>query len=999
MGWPHQSLLITAALVAASETAFASAVESGAARISKCIPNTLGSDELRKHQVFDFDEGRITQPFDSGLCLTATDNITVQPVPSHRGEGWGMVMRPCDKAQAANQTWEINEHGNILLTSLNLCVDIAGYKTADGSLAHIWPCTDPGSNPCPPATQCPSKTCTCVANQQFRWQGDGNVVGAMSGLCLDVGETTAGGTKVCELPSFKNATICDTSLSPWERAEALVARGNLTEQIANLKVPGSGFTEVGVDPPSFGEALHGVVTSCGAVGSLFKDSTGCATSFPHALATSSTFNRTLWTLIGETIGLEGRALKNQGLGGTGVAYFAPNVNLYRDPRWGRGMEVPGEDPLLSGEYGARFVKAAQARGVGGLEAWQQRVALAPKHWLDYDMEGRHDAFSPGWGPSRNDFDAIVSKQEQVEYFLAQWHAVVAIGEPSGIMCSTNRVNGVDACMNPTYLQGFLRDQFNFSGFVVTDGNSCGNPNCRATVALDNATAAAEWGEVGHEIATELCLGAGTDIELGSTLSGYTGGAVANGRVTAAEVSRSNTRVYAEMINQGHLNPVAPNDKLSSDDVDTPRARAIAFEAAVQSMVLLKNDGSVLPLAINTSGPLKVAIVGPHLNSTEDLLSSTGYAGQNKIVLNNTIRGAFERRAAKSAGGLEIVGVAGGCDIVTGCLTADFESVSNAVSKADVVVAFVGLHPSSGAPEVHGYGTACSEGESWDRGDLLLCGQQQAILEAAKKPGSPLVTVLINGGTISATWIKENSDAVLEAWYPGQAGGEAVVAVLFGDGGAHPGGRLPVTIYDEGFVARRNDTATGHNITDMSLRSGDGVTYMHYKGTPLWPFGFGMAYTAFSASLDAQSKELSATTDQLARAHSQYYSAEGLTAKPLVELTVAVNNVGGKRTSDVVVLVFARLISTPTSNISIPLRQLVGFERAARLAPGEQRDIVVGILPLALCNVDKDGNRWAEPGEWSLSATVDGETMINATLGITGQRHQLLSWPSNATIRD
>ena len=202
------------------------------------------------------------------------------------------------------------------------------------------------------------------------------------------------------------------------------------------------------------------------------------------------------------------------------------------------------------------------------------------------------------------------------------------------MCSTNRVNGVDSCMNDVYLNGFLRGKFNFSGFVVTDGNSCGNTNCRATVKLlKNATAAAEWTEEGHELAAELCVEGGTDIELGSTLNGYTTGAVEKGLLPESDVARSNARLYAQMISQGHLEAV-PLDQLGSKDVDTAHARALAFEAATQSMVLLKNENAVLPLS--SSSGLKVALVGPHLNSTTDLLSGPGYAGQNKLVAENTI---------------------------------------------------------------------------------------------------------------------------------------------------------------------------------------------------------------------------------------------------------------------------------------------------------------------------------------------------------------------------
>eukprot|EP01052_Picozoa_sp_SAG31_P042544 SAG31_NODE_6788_length_1888_cov_1.050307_2_plen_364_part_00 len=329
------------------------------------------------------------------------------------------------------------------------------------------------------------------------------------------------------------------------------------------------------------------------------------------------------------------------------------------------MEVPGEDPLTTGEYGALFVKAVQGRSGDGKTI---RVVCAPKHWLDYDLEGRHDKASPDWGPSRNDFDARVSRQEQMEYFLPQWHATMTYGKPGAVMCSTNRyasaaattasppikqvsrafhtlhdsrpaqpplpavrthcgihclcvrtinprahaahiyigctcppamlanpsgsccgcgalarVNGVDSCMNPTYLEGFLRQRFNFTGYVVTDGGSCGNPNCRATVALKNSSAAESWSEVGHEIAAELCVSAGTDIELGTTLSEYTANAIAAKRIPADDVIRSNVRLYSQMIAQGHLETV-PDDHLDRTAVDTAFARDVAFEVRIIEIV-------------------------------------------------------------------------------------------------------------------------------------------------------------------------------------------------------------------------------------------------------------------------------------------------------------------------------------------------------------------------------------------------------------------------------
>ena len=217
---------------------------------------------------------------------------------------------------------------------------------------------------------------------------------------------------------------------------------------------------------------------------------------------------------------------------------------------------------------------------------------------------------------------------ECRYFLPQWHRMMTVAQPGGVMCSTNRINGVDACMNPTYLQGFLRERFNFTGFVVTDGGSCGNPNCRATVALlKNASAAQAWGDEGHELAAELCLSAGADIELGATLTGYAAAAIANELIPEWEVGRSNTRLYTQMLMQGHLEADPRNDPLGPAEVDTPHSRQLAFEAATDAMVLLKNEGNLLPLlppqAAGSGGVLKIALIGPHLNSTADLLSSHG----------------------------------------------------------------------------------------------------------------------------------------------------------------------------------------------------------------------------------------------------------------------------------------------------------------------------------------------------------------------------------------
>lgn len=957
-------LLVTLLIYTQAATLMSDRGATAIAAIRTCIPDTLGSEYARRTQIWEYTEGRLTQPYAGGdtLCLTTTTLQEVQGAPA-------LVMDTCGGALATNQSWQLNADSQVVLAGTNECLDVAGYQNASGSPLHLWRCADV------PAVF-PAKD----ANERWIWRADGTVRSAMSGLCLDVGGSDTR-TKTCEMPAYNNTAFCNKSLSPAARAAALVQAANATQRIANLAVGGqSGVPGLGVPPLSFSEALHGVACGCvvpAASNGSFQ-STGCPTSFPNALGLASSYNQTLWSLVGTVIGTEARALHNR-LPSCGLGFFTPNINLYRDPRWGRGMETPGEDPLTAGAYAAAYVGSMASRSADGRT---QRVIVGPKHFVDYDMEGRHDRVSPGWGPSRNDFDAVVAKQEQVEFFLPAWHAAVSIGRAGGVMCSTNRVNGVDACMNPTYLNGFLRQRFGFEGYVVTDGNSCGNPNCEATVAAYNATAG--WGTEGHQIAAKLCLRGGTDIELGQTLLQYTAGALEEGEVSDADVSGSNTKVFEQFIQAGWLDKTV-NDDLGAADVDTEEHRRLAFDAAVDGMVLLKNDGGLLPL-LNRS--VKVALVGPHVNSTTSFLSN--YHGQNTLVANHSVEAAL-----RAVSGINLVGSAPACDISSGCQWADISSVKSAVEDAEVVLAFVGLYPTSGAPTAKGYGKPCSESESWDRGDILLCGQQGEILKAAASTGrAKLVVVLVNGGTIASRWIKENATSVLEAWYPGQAGGQAIAAVLLGD--RAPTGRLPVTIYDEGFVSDRGEAG---NITNMSLRENGGITYMHYQGEPLWPFGFGLSYTRWNLSVALSPATIS--TAALASAYANYYSPPRKSARhpdgddPLV-LSASVANLGSFD-SPVVVQVFATALppvwrgNGTQPPLAPPVRQLVGFARE-HVPEGTTVSVAVPLAPAPLCPVGAQGNQWAAPGAWRLSVTVDGQDFETAELQVTGPAQMTLEWP-------
>ena len=297
---PALLLLLASAAATAARTGAAAPLapsQYGRAHISKCVPVLLGAQ--RQTQTFAFEKGRITQPENGGLCLTATDSFEVQPAPGGpRGRAWGIDMQPCEKPSAAtNQTWELNGSGGIVLTALGLCIDIAGYATRSGSPAHLWPCTavPEGGRACPPTTPCPTTTgCTCTANQQFDWKADGSVIGLMSGLCLDAGETGPP-AKVCDHAPANSSRFCDKSLPPAARAAALVTEANLTEQAANLAVTTPGYPRLGVGPPTFGEALHGVCTTCSPPSG--PNSTGAHEKTLSTLSLSFTFSPPYFLLV------------------------------------------------------------------------------------------------------------------------------------------------------------------------------------------------------------------------------------------------------------------------------------------------------------------------------------------------------------------------------------------------------------------------------------------------------------------------------------------------------------------------------------------------------------------------------------------------------------------------------------------------------------------------------------------------------------------------------
>ena len=480
--------------------------------------------------------------------------------------------------------------------------------------------------------------------------------------------------------------------------------------------------------------------------------------------------------------------------------------------------------------------------------------------------------------------------------------------------------------------------------------------------------------------------AGCDYNCGTFYSSHLQDALDKGAVKKDDIDKSAARLLKKGFQLGLFDPVedVPYSGYGREQLDSAASRQLALEGATQSIVLLKNEPvpttpsvaanavatakaqatagpngvqavaaatPLLPLAAGT----KVALIGPHFNASDDLLSQ--YKGSNNVVYRHTPLLSISKRG-------NVVASAKGC----GLWNADqsgFPAAAAAARQAEVAVVFLGLHPQwfDG-----GHGDA-DEGEDNDRINITLADVQLKLLQAVSATGTPIVLVLINGGQVAIPWAKEHVPAIVEAFYPGQFGGDAVASILYGD--TSPSGRLPYTMYDDDFASRRP------SIGDMDLRANGGLTYMHYTGTPLWPFGWGLSYTTFELSWPAASVPVPVLRHDL----QSYQDYAGHQQTEQSAYNVSVTNTGNV-TSDVSVLAYATLEdghseseavggggrknstrgsrgggggdssggsgrSNPAAKLSAPLRKLVAFCRLRAVAPTQTAYCEMAVAPRAI----------------------------------------------------
>lgn len=582
----------------------------------------------------------------------------------------------------------------------------------------------------------------------------------------------------------KPARYQDMSLPIDERVDDLVSRMTLEEKVSQMVHPAAAVERLGVPAYNWwNECLHGVGRA------------GIATVFPQAIGMAAAWNPTLLHRMAVATSDEARAKHHdavrQGIYEIyrGLTFWSPNINIFRDPRWGRGQETYGEDPYLTARLGVAFV-----RGLQGDDPRYLKVAACAKHY----------AVHSGPEALRHEFDARVNQRDLRETYLPAFEALVREAQVESVMGAYNRTNGEVCCGSPTLLQKILREEWGFGGHVVSD--------CWAVRDFFMHHKIVDT----PEEAAALAVKNGCDVNCGNTYP-FLGKAVAQGLIDEATIDVSLKRLFRTRFRLGMFDPpeAVPYAQIPITANDTPEHRRLALEVALESMVLLKNDKGALPL---TSGVRSIAVVGPNADDFDVLLGN--YSGTPSKAV-TPLEGIRTR-----AGAGVTVRYAKGCEIL-GEERQGFAAAIEAARQSDVVIACMGISQAVEGEE--------GPGRPADRSDIVLPGVQEALLEALHATGKPLVVVLLNGSALAVNWAQEHAAAILEAWYPGEEGGTAIAQVVFGD--YNPGGKLPVTFYKS--VEQLPD------FQDYTMMAGH--TYRFSQAEPLYPFGHGLSYTTFAYS--------------------------------------------------------------------------------------------------------------------------------------------------------
>ena len=581
----------------------------------------------------------------------------------------------------------------------------------------------------------------------------------------------------------------NTSLSIEVRVADLVARMTLEEKVAQMLNAAPAIPRLRVPAYNWwNEALHGVART------PFK-----VTSYPQAIAMAATFDTEALHTMADYTSTEGRAINNESTrqGKTGIylglTYWSPNINIFRDPRWGRGQETYGEDPFLTASLGKAFVN-----GLQGNDPKYLKTAACAKHY----------AIHSGPESIRHEFNAVVSDYDLWDTYLPAFKTLIVDAKVEGVMCAYNAYQEKPCCGNDLLMNTILRDQWNFKGYVTSDCGGIDDFFKHHKTSPNAKSASAD--AVMH----------GTDVECGKQAYKTLVDAVKDGLITEAQIDISVKRLFTTRFRLGMFDPIAdvPYAQIPLSVLESPAHQQQALKMAHESIVLLKNQNHLLPLSSKLK---KIAVLGPNAANEKTLLGN--YNGTPSKVVTPL-------EAIKSKLGTQTeVYYAQATDYTLAIDSAKLKTIIENVKDAEVIIYFGGISPSLEGEEMKVNQTGFSGG---DRTSILLPPTQTSFLQALKNAThKPIIFVMMTGSAIAIPWETAHIPAILNAWYGGQSGGTAIADVLFGD--YNPSGKLPVTFY-----------ASDNDLADFKDYSMENRTYRYFKGKALYPFGFGLSYTNF-----------------------------------------------------------------------------------------------------------------------------------------------------------
>ena len=585
------------------------------------------------------------------------------------------------------------------------------------------------------------------------------------------------------------------NLTIEERVNDLISKMTLEEKASQLMFEAPAIERLGIPHYSWwNECLHGVARN------------GKATVFPQAIGLGATFDADLMHRIGMAISDEARAKYNANVRTgymdryAGLTFWSPNVNLFRDPRWGRGQETYGEDPHLISKIGSSFVKGLQGNGP------IMKVAAMAKHY----------AVHSGPEKLRHEFDAVVSDYDLWNTYLPAFEALVVDADVEGVMGAYNRTNGDPCCAHPYLMQDVLRKKWGFDGYFVSD--------CWALVDLYSGhnTSASK------EAAAADALNLGCNLNCGNTYPALLD-AISEGLTSESAIDANLRELLPTRFRLGLFDPLGSNefDKISEDVVRSESHLDLSYEAASKSLVLLKNKDNTLPLDPNMRN---LFVTGPTATDAQALLANYyGVSDDLKTMLEGIASNVSNHTAIRYVQG----------NLMDRPNVNPMDWFSEEAEVADVTVACMGISQLLEGEE----GEAIASPTAGDREYITLPPHQIEYLKLLRSKAKTLIVVITGGSAISIPEVHELADAIVYAWYPGEQGGQAVGDLLFGK--INPSGRLPVS-----FVKSIDDLPPFEDY-DMSNR-----TYRYFDGVMLYPFGFGLSYSDISyTNIKSNSTEL------------------------------------------------------------------------------------------------------------------------------------------------